>query len=109
MPLNRQTWKFLETGILPSTIRENYPFPTPELKTFYTSHFNFHQIRQQPYPLQTDFENVPDSGLGMSRAQLPYSPADFHLIRQQPYPFPTDSENVRDFRFRLVPRVVPAS
>jgi len=34
--------------------------------------------------LPTDFENVPDSGSGMSRAQHPYSPTNFPQIRQQP-------------------------
>jgi len=37
----------------------------------------FHQIRQKPYPLQTDFKNVPDSGSGMSRAQLSLFPGRF--------------------------------
>jgi len=55
---------------------------------------DFHQIRQQPYPLQ--IENVSDLGSGMSRAKLPYSPTDFHQIRQQPYPLPIDLENVPD-------------
>jgi len=56
----------------------------------------FHLIRHQLYPLPTNFENVPDSGSGMSRAQLPNSPNDFHLIWQQPHPLPTDFENVPD-------------
>jgi len=53
-------------------------------------------MRQQPYPVQTDFENLPDSGSSMSRAQLPYTPTDFHQIWQQPYPLQTDFKNVPD-------------
>jgi len=45
MPLNRQTWKFLETYILPTTIPENYPFsspaPTPEIKPSKRHIFHF--------------------------------------------------------------------
>jgi len=66
---------------------------------------DFHQIRHRPYPLQTDFVNVPDSGLGMSRAQLPYFPTDFHRIWQQPYPLPTEFEIVTDFRCRTLQRI----
>jgi|GEM_PF-4018186 len=41
----------------------NFLIPRPIFTTF----------DSKPYPLQTDFENVPDSGSGMSRAQFPYS------------------------------------
>jgi len=42
------------------------------------------------------FENVPDSGSGMSEVQLSYFTADLHQIRHQPYPIPTHFENVPD-------------
>jgi len=44
----------------------------------------FHQIRHEPYRLPTDFENVPDSGTGMSKVQLPYSSTDFHQFDMNP-------------------------
>jgi len=47
-------------------------------------------------PFANQFENLPDSGSGMSRAQLPYSPTNFHQIRHEPYPLRTDFENVPD-------------
>jgi len=83
---------------VPQLILTMYPisgWEQPKVQLPY-SPTDLHQIRNQPYPLQRDFENVPDFRFSPVKGTTTLFPTDFLQIRKQPHTLPTYFKNVSD-------------